>query len=669
MKRLVIVAGGLGCALVVLLAGCSKRPNKVPPPIATANDEVRAVSLSSLQQKLKTCMPRGSCPSEFLQLAGIKKIIGLIADEQNHDLVLLGRTDSSLPPLNLEDFVVALRNAWLKYAPLNGNTYEYSHPGCSIDPNPKVVQELQRIGQSFHKEPASGSVNKSIDDWNRVCEGSQSVRVLGIPFDTHFAQVMVKADYDMKRLVDGSEALDIPGLSSITDMELEKARSEIAQSQPIAIPAPSLNRFWFYPGENIYEERDGIILIKQCPVKLLTEQMYSNRGDQIVGSGGTDSTTSAFAEGLTVLYGKVAQVRPVYAELEALFRFAALAKIIKSKYSNTGVDLSYFLDNYPVATTAVAKSLPGRHAVKEFEHRENTANGFRQINLWLPSCGGVDIGINADAAEFRRSADDELPGYKQRILGSRLTRDTPYWVFSKEQADLTSELSYNSRVFELNQANPESRLFTIAFSAAGRSFVYRLYDGDRKEEFINIPDLVRGINSRLNGNESKTVYFDLEGFPTSDKVEAFATSCRIQQGKLESDVKIVTLPRRKGSTDTQDAFFSRGIRFDSGASRVEEVSDGKHKGRFRAVFKFFTFVGGALKGVVLNVYFNTRSQAETFFDSIRLQSSSSRFRLSNMSDVVSQILRDQQDFSVSIEDELGETFISELFTESGLEVG
>src|SRR6266566_2707827 len=247
MRKLMIVAGVLGCGLLVLLAVLSKRPNKVKPPISTANAEVRAVSLNSLQQKLKACMPRNSCPQEFLQLAGIKRIMGVIADEQNHDLVLFGQTDSNLPPLILEDFVVALRNAWFKYAPLNGNTYEYSHPGCSIDPNPKVVQELQEIGQSFHKGSASGKASKSIDDWNRVCEGSQSVRVLGIPFDTHFAQVLVKADYDMKRLVDGSDAIDIPGLTSVTDMEVEKAQSEIDQHQPISLSAPSLNRFWFYP--------------------------------------------------------------------------------------------------------------------------------------------------------------------------------------------------------------------------------------------------------------------------------------------------------------------------------------------------------------------------------------------------------------------------------------
>src|ERR1700682_1725591 len=86
------------------------------------------------------------------------------------------------------NFVVALRNAWLQYAPLKDNVYQYSNPGCSIDPNPAIVHELQRIGN--FKVSSSGDATQSIDNWNRVCEGQQAVRVLGIPFDTHFAQVM-----------------------------------------------------------------------------------------------------------------------------------------------------------------------------------------------------------------------------------------------------------------------------------------------------------------------------------------------------------------------------------------------------------------------------------------------------------------------------------------------
>jgi hypothetical protein len=618
----------------LFLANCKKSVKKPLAPVATGNGEIRAVSLNGLQQRLKACIPKSSCQQELLQLAGIKKMMGVIADEQNHDLVLFGQTDSSLPPLQLEDLVVALRNAWLLYAPLKDNVYQYSDPGCSIDPNPAIVHELQRIG-NFKVSP-SGDATQSIDNWNHVCEGPQAVRVLGIPFDTHFAQVMVKADYDMKRLVDGSDALDIPGLVSITDREVEKAQNEIDQRQPVSLAGPSLNRFWFYPGANIYEESEGIILIKQCPVKLLTEQMYSNRGEQLAGSGDVDPLANEFADGLTVLYEKVAQARPIYAELAALFRFAAVAKIMKSRYADAGFDLSYLLERYPVATTSVDKSLPGRHTVKQI-HREDSANGYRQLNLWFPSCGGVDIGIEANAANFKNVSNEKLLGFKQGILGSRLSRDTPYWVFTKATAESTAALAYNSRIAEVNQANLESRLFTVVISVEGRSFKYQLNDGDRLEQFANVSDLMESVNAKLAGDARKIVYFDVDGIANGEKLEAFASSCRIQQAKRNKEIEIITLSRPNGSPEAQDAFFSRGIRFDGPASTVEEVAEGAHKGRFRAVLKFFTSVGGTVKRVVVSVLCNTRAQAEALLNAFRLQSLTPRFRLSSTSDVINQI--------------------------------
>ena len=54
--------------------------------------------------------------------------------------------DASLPPLYFEDLVIALRNAWLRYARLEGNTRIYEDPGCSIDPEPAVLRKLQALG-------------------------------------------------------------------------------------------------------------------------------------------------------------------------------------------------------------------------------------------------------------------------------------------------------------------------------------------------------------------------------------------------------------------------------------------------------------------------------------------------------------------------------------------
>jgi len=53
-------------------------------------------------------------------LCGITRIDGYVIDKENHDIILIGETDPKLPTLYLDDFVVALRNVWLKYAKLKG---------------------------------------------------------------------------------------------------------------------------------------------------------------------------------------------------------------------------------------------------------------------------------------------------------------------------------------------------------------------------------------------------------------------------------------------------------------------------------------------------------------------------------------------------------------------
>ena len=43
------------------------------------------------------------------------------------------------------DFIAALQNANNEVPIKNGNTIIHEDPGCSIDPDPKVIVELDRI--------------------------------------------------------------------------------------------------------------------------------------------------------------------------------------------------------------------------------------------------------------------------------------------------------------------------------------------------------------------------------------------------------------------------------------------------------------------------------------------------------------------------------------------
>jgi hypothetical protein len=413
-----------------------KTPSKSQPP----SSEGRALSLRVLQERLTACQGKGSCPLELTQLAGINRVYGYVVDEVNHDIILIGRVDNRLPHIYLEDFIVALRNAWLKYAVLKGNTYYYSNPSCSIDPNPEVIQKLQAIGGKILGNPSTSDMEKGIEAWHKICRFPQKVRVMGIPFDTHFAWVMVKADYDMKRLVAGSDSLSIPGLISLSDMTLSKIKSDIVQGRPTSIPLSTMNRFWFHPGENSYKENKGIVIIKNCQVTLLTEEEYLHKSGKIAGKGRPNTMAQEFASNFTARYAKIAKQRPIYAELENLFRFVALGKIInfKSPQKEAALDLGYLLNHCPIPKKSVSRHLEGRSNVKHFEHRQDLQGGYKIIQLWLPSCGGVSIEIEISQKDFVKDTTGKLSELRAIVLNDRPTPDALFWDYPRKKVGVKS---------------------------------------------------------------------------------------------------------------------------------------------------------------------------------------------------------------------------------------
>ena len=344
------------------------------------NDNVRAVSLKILQQEVEKCQDISRCSKEVLELGRLTEVMGYVFDERSKDIILLGCVNSNLPAIYTKDFVVALKNAWMDYAEMRGNTYYYSNPGCSIDPDPNLMQELVNVGNKILSSSME-EADKKLDEWHNVCKKPQNVRVLGIPFDTHFAKIMVKADYDMKNLVDGTDEVGIPGFRALMNMKIDEIREDIRNNRQPSVSI-SMNRFWFYPGVNIYEKDNGIVVIKKCPVTLLTENEYSSSGSK------TDPLAKKFTENVTVFYKELAQKRPIYKELENLFHLVAIAKILEYRNTNNpDIEniLSYFLNNYIVPENSVEKRLPGRSTIKKLEARKEYEYGYQLLRMWLPS--------------------------------------------------------------------------------------------------------------------------------------------------------------------------------------------------------------------------------------------------------------------------------------------
>ena len=398
---------------------------------AARQQKGRAISLRVLQKIAKKCVSKQKCPYNLLYLCGIKKVLGYVIDEKNKDIILIGIVDKTSPPLYLDDFVVALRNAYFKYAKLIGYVYYYSNPGCSIDPDSKVLKKLDKIGKKIYSYTSLEEVQDFLKNWHKVCHEPQKVSVFGIPFDTHFAKVMVEADYYMKRIVDGSVNLKIKDFKSLTDIIFDIIRKDIIQGKPPSVPISFMNRFWFYPGEIKFHESKGIAYITQVEVRLLTEEQFLTRRGEIRGKGKANPLAEKFARSFTAKYSEIAKIKPIYAELEGLFRFVALAKLMKFKdvILESGLSLDYLLEEYPVKRVPVNRKLPGVSNVKDFIYKKEFTGGYRKSYLCIPSCGGVSIDIKVDSHMIIKDNTGKLFKLKKLILKTRPSFEALFWDF------------------------------------------------------------------------------------------------------------------------------------------------------------------------------------------------------------------------------------------------
>ncbi|MHB1459076.1 MAG: DUF1598 domain-containing protein [Armatimonadota bacterium] len=380
-----------------------------------------AVSMKTLQSAVKA-----SDNPKALTLAGLTRIDGFIVDPDNKDIVLYGQSDPSQPALYFDDFVVALRNVNLGYAQLSGNTYYYTSPGCSIDPDPAIIRQLQEI-RNQHED------GKWIDQWNEVGASPQSVRVNGIPFTTRFAKVMVDADYYMKKLVNGSEDPGVYGFQSLMGMRIDLAKVQKKNGTRAPDSGASINRFWFYPGDCLYAFNDNIAALNECNVKLLTELEYLADSGKIASTGQSDALAQKFADSFTANYGQIAEFNPVYKELENLFRFVGLAKMLNETKAEklSGINISFINKGYNVKNTVVAKQLPGLTNANEIRNKQRIDGGYLVTTSTFVSCGGVSIDMHPfrNATFSMRYPVQDIRQLSKTILTDRSSKSALSWPF------------------------------------------------------------------------------------------------------------------------------------------------------------------------------------------------------------------------------------------------
>ena len=288
---------------------------------------LRKVSLRRLEAEVARAADEGRDVAEEIQkLAGMTRVQYVFVypgeGSEPGDVVIAGPAEGWIadatgrvvgietgsPTMLLEDLAAAIR------------AFEPGEPadttiGCSIDPRAEGLAALQsfinKVGRVNPKASPSELVAGMVE-----ALGPQDVTVQGVAATTHFAQVMVEADYRMKLIGIGLERVPARGMKSWVDLN---ASTGVATN--------ALQRWYFTPDYERVRATDddlGIELVGRG-VKLVGADEVVLPDGRRMSADRPDRASKTFTETFTRKYAEIAARTPVYAQLRNLVDLSIVA--------------------------------------------------------------------------------------------------------------------------------------------------------------------------------------------------------------------------------------------------------------------------------------------------------------------------------------------------------
>lgn len=382
---------------------------------------LRKISLNRLEKEVAKLLASGKqIPADMQFLAGMTRITNVFFYPETKDIVIAGPAEgyfinannhvvgmkSGHSTLQLQDLIVALRA-------FNPDGKKTSVISCSIDP---TQEGLIRFRDTYTNIARSGKFRPGME--NQVVRmyqqslGMQKISINGVSTKTHFARVLVEADYEMKLIGIG---LKRPAV---------KITSFIEKATPTSVAKSSLQRWFFQPNYdcvNVNEDETAMQLVGNG-VKLVGEdESVTAKGDR-KRTGGMNKASRAFCGSFTKMYSKLAERSPLWGELRNLIDMSVTAAFIQEMdfYAKSGWDLGVLGDEskFPVETLEAPTQVAP------------VANAVWKGNYFMsPIAGGVNIqpriALNSD--QMKVDEKGEIDKLKKEIKLDNLAEGQWWW--------------------------------------------------------------------------------------------------------------------------------------------------------------------------------------------------------------------------------------------------
>jgi hypothetical protein len=306
--------------------------------------DLRFVSLGQLEAKIAEARAAGGpLPDAVRFLAGLQRVRYVLVYPERNDIVLAGpaegwRVDTmgnvvgattGRPVLTLDDLMVALRVA---------ESANRSGISCSIDPTPEGLQRMQQLTGQLTAQDGPQMAARQMEE----AVGLQTISVTGVAETSHFARVIVAADFRMKRLAMNFEPARVDGMPSLLHLSKSR-RGGIHNAMP---------RFWLAPMyEPLQRDPDGLAWeLRGQAVRCLTEQEFLNAAGQKQKAGSPDAAAQKWADTFTKKFEELAHEDSSFGALRNVMDLAVVgALLVKERlWERSGLSAPHLMSEQPL---------------------------------------------------------------------------------------------------------------------------------------------------------------------------------------------------------------------------------------------------------------------------------------------------------------------------------
>lgn len=354
---------------------------KMPAGLNVFTD-MRKVSLRRLEAAILEAAKSGKpLPDDIRFLAGLQQIHYVFVYPEQKDIILVGPGEgwkvdargnmvgitTGRPVMLLDDLLVALRTA---QAAAQGGI------SCSIDPTAEGMSQLQKFKNNImqlrdNKKQLLAGLEQAL--------GMQQITVEGVPATSHFAQVLVAADYRMKRL---GMNLDVPpaGVKLPSYLQMVSANS-------LVISTP---RWWMEPKyDPLLRDKDGLAWeLCGAGVQTLTAEDFFNAAGQRQNTSKANPAAKKWADNMTNQFAALSTAEPIFGELRNCMELAIVgALVVKERLTDkAGYSLPVLMNSQELRTDVFnpPKQVPTQASMlNKGRNMIISASGGVAINSWI----------------------------------------------------------------------------------------------------------------------------------------------------------------------------------------------------------------------------------------------------------------------------------------------